>query len=126
MVDEKIENLLKFIKENAEDSYAIFTADDILHHLASKVDIKKEELFNLFKCMQTKGFIRLKYNDGISFCCMLSDRGNDYIERVIDSKNQRVKECENVKPFLVFVYSFLGGVVGCFLFLFLSKIWGVL
>ena len=110
MCDKKLKKLLEFICKNAGEKFAILTAEDTLKE--TELNLSQEELFNDFNLLSSKGFIRLKYNDGKSFCCVITDRGKDLIEQLNLPVQEETKNQENTPYFLIFISAFLGGVLG--------------
>ena len=111
MLDENLKHLLSYVNKNAGDRFAILTADEILPYFPQDKILLKEDLFNMFNLLSTKGFIRLKYNDGNSFCCVISEKGVDYLE---ENKNPIIVPIEkpnySIVGWCVFA-SFIGGGV---------------
>ena len=112
MLDENLKHLLSYVNKNVGNNFAIITADEILPCFSSDKGVLKEDLFNMFNLLSTKGFIRLKYNDGNSFCCMISEKGADYLE---ENKNPIIIPIEkpnySIVGWCVFA-SFLGAFIG--------------
>ena len=98
------------MSKKAGEKFAILTAEETLKE--TDLTLSQEELFNGFNTLNSKGFIRLKYNDGNSFCCVLTDRGKDVIERLELPVQEEFKNQESMPYFLIFISAFLGGVLG--------------
>ena len=111
MNDKKLEKLLEFISEKAGEKYAILTAEDTLKQ--TDLTLSEEELFNAFNLLNSKGYILQKYNDGKSFCCVITSKGKDVLERVDIAVQPQDKNGESMPYFLIFLSAFLGGVLGC-------------
>ena len=111
-----MKNLLEFVCEKAGEKFAILTAEDMINERG--LNLSQEELFNSFNALNSKGFIRLKYNDGKSFCCAVTDRGKDLIEQLNLPLQEEVKKQETTPYFLIFLSAFLGGVFGGVILLF--------
>lgn len=112
MLDENLKHLLGYINKTASDRFAIITADEIIPTFPQEYSIKKEDLFDMFRTLNTKGLIRLKYNDGNSFCCLIADKGVEYLEEITTpALNQTEKPNYSVLGWCVFA-SFIGGFLG--------------
>ena len=110
MLDKKTEKLLEFACGKASDKFAILTAEEMLNETG--LSLSQEELFNEFNSLNSKGFIRLKYNDGKNFCLAVTDRGKELLERLNLPVQLEIKKKETPPYFLLFLSAFLGGVLG--------------
>lgn len=105
-----LDKLLEYISEKVGENFAILTAEEVLK--STELNLSQEELLNSFNTLNFKGAISLKYNDGKTFCCAITPRGKEIVERF---GLQVVKDCktsDKMPYFLIFISAFLGGVLG--------------
>ncbi len=112
MLNENLKHLLSYVNKNAGDKFAIVMAEDILLDFPKEFNVKKEDLFDMFRILNSKGLIRLKYNDGSSFCCLMSEKGIEYLEESkIPIPEPTQKPSFSILGWCVFA-SFIGGFIG--------------
>ncbi len=110
MYRENLNEILEFISKKASENFAILTAEDLAYEIG--LNLTESELLNAFNELKTKGNIYLKYNDGKCFCCMITDRGKDLLERLSLPVSCESKIYDKLPYFLIFISAFLGGVLG--------------
>ena len=106
-----LDKLLECIYQKSGENFAILTADDLEKDMDKSINV--EDLFDGFNALKNKGLIFLKYNDGKSFCCAVTPRGKDLLEK---DNLPVVEDCKNkdkISHFLIFIYAFLGSAFGC-------------
>ena len=108
--DQILYKVLEFILEKVGENYAILTAEEVLN--STNLNLPSEELLNTFNALNFKGAIRLKYNDGKTFCCAITPRGKELVERFSLQATKDCKTSDKTPYFLIFISAFLGGVLG--------------
>ncbi|MBO5851662.1 MAG: hypothetical protein J6R29_04975 [Clostridia bacterium] len=124
MLDNKEKIVLNYINSNSNSGkYVVLTSEEILrvfpHFLNASEAMVKTVINNLF----LKGFIRLKYDDGSTFCVSSTEQGLNYKEENTFENSPIIFSVKAIVGWCVFS-SFIGAFVGVVIALFLSKILG--
>ena len=107
-MDDKTLAVLKYILSNKDNSggYIVVESNDLIQSLPIDLTLSKSEVERIIKRLSYLKFINLEYNDGENFCLLVTDKAKVYSEEVKTQKQQEI----NYKK--LFIYSFLGGVIG--------------
>ena len=110
MLDESQIFLLNLIISKSSDGYAVLDKDDLIISFPKTYLLTEESLNDAFSILANSGFIKIKYNDGKTFCAIATEKGIDYSEFT----NKQVKQSKISKK-SVFAVLFLGGFLGALL-----------
>ena len=124
MLENKEKTVLNYINSNCQNGkFIVLTCEEILTVFPASLTVDctaiKTVINNLFK----KGFIRLKYDDGSTFCVSSTEQGLNYKEEKVSQNNTAVIKNNAVVGWCVFA-SFIGGFVGAVVSIFLSVLFG--
>ena len=111
-----LDKVLEFIFEKAGEKFVILTAEEVADGIGQ--NLSQEDLFNYFNSLRDRGVIQLKYNDGICFCCAVTNSGKEYLEKENLQVDNKCKIPYKMPYFLIFISAFLGGVLGGVILLF--------
>ena len=111
MLDKNQTYLLNLIIEKTSGGYSVLDKDELLLLYPKSYLLSEEELVESFTVLQNLGFIKIKYNDGYTFCVIATEKGKDYSEITLVNK---VDECVNKKSAdsVLFLGSFFGSILG--------------
>lgn len=124
MLNDNEKSVLNFINLNCKnESYAVFTCEDILTSFPAFLSADSNSVKNAINNLFLKGYIRLKYNDGTTFCVSTTEQGLNYKEENAVDKQPSLLSLKAIVGWCVFS-SFLGGFVGAITALFISRILG--
>lgn len=121
---EKYEKIvLNYINSNCKSgNFIVVTIDEIFSFLGVQSTVDKVQIKTAVANLFSSGFIRLKYDDGETFCVSTTEKGLNYKEQTFANDVQVVVKRNSLVGWCVFA-SFVGGFVGAAIAIFLSIIW---
>ena len=109
MQNQKQKILLSFLKKECGlNKFSIVEKKDILSIFEKRYYIDETELENLIISLERQGYIKIKYDDDSVYCLSVLK------EFEIEEKKER-KDFSYLSFLLIFVSSFLGGLLGSIL-----------
>lgn len=124
MLENNAKIILNYINSNClNGKFVVLTIEEILSAFPMHLNVQKETVKNAIASLFQSGFIRLKYDDGFSFCVSSTEKGLNYKDEFIKESTPTFNKLE-LLGWCVFC-SFLGAFLGAVIAVFLSAIWRV-
>lgn len=118
MLDNVSKIVLNYIKSNAQNGkYLVVTLEDILSCFSPNLTIQKQDIKSAINTLFFYDFIKVKYDDGSTFCVLPTERGLNYKSEILPKKFEQNFSIKSVVGWSILA-SFLGAIVGVIFALF--------
>ena len=124
MLDNNAIAILNYINSKCvNENFVVLTNSEIVLATSNASNINESEVKDVISSLFSKGYIRLKYDDGTTFCVSSTQKGLNY-----KAENENEKNVENFNYNALvgwcFFASFIGGFASVLIALILSKFLG--
>lgn len=123
MIDTKSKIVLNILSREAKNgNYKIFDINDIIMEMPRHYRSNKETIKNILSHLERQDVISIKYDDEDTYCIAILPFGYELMEtEKPKSFNMQKEKTSFAKYFLFLLSSFIGGILGGFLVVLISK-----
>lgn len=124
MLDNNAVVILNYINSKCvNENFVVLTNSEIVLATSNASNVKENEVKDVISSLFSKGYIRLKYDDGTTFCVSSTQKGLNYKP---ENESEKIVETFNYYALIgwCFFASFIGSFSSVLIALILSKFLG--